>query len=73
MGMTILYAFLRPFEPVLLFLVIPMPVVFAVGAFVAYDLYRAVTHRQGTVGSAGHIGGALAGTFYYFWKIRTRL
>jgi membrane associated rhomboid family serine protease len=73
MGMTILYAFLRPFEPVLLFLIIPMPVVVAVGAFVAYDLYRAVTHRQGNIGSAGHIGGAIAGTLFYFLKIRGRL
>jgi hypothetical protein len=55
MGMTMLYAFLRPFEPVLLFFIIPMPVIAAVRAFVAYDLYRAVTHRQ------GNIGGAIAG------------
>jgi membrane associated rhomboid family serine protease len=73
MGMTILYAFIRPFEPVLLFFIIPMPVIVAVGAFVAYDLYRAVTHRQGNIGSAGHIGGAIAGTLYYFLKIRGRL
>jgi membrane associated rhomboid family serine protease len=72
MGMTMLYAFLRPFEPVLLFFIIPMPVIVAVGAFVAYDLYRAVTHRQGNIGSAGHIGGAIAGTLYYFLKIRGR-
>jgi membrane associated rhomboid family serine protease len=72
MGMTILYAFLRPFDPVLLFFIIPMPVVVAVGAFVAYDLYRAATHRQGNIGSAGHIGGAIAGTLYYFLKIRGR-
>lgn len=72
MGMTMLYAFLRPFEPVLLFFIIPMPVIGAVGAFVAYDLYRAVTHQQGNIGSAGHIGGAIAGTLYYFLKIRGR-
>jgi hypothetical protein len=72
MGMTILYACIRPFEPVLLFLVVPVPVIGAVGAFVAYDLYRAVTHRQGNIGSAGHIGGALAGILYYFLKIRGR-
>ncbi len=72
MGMTMLYAFLRPFDPVLLFFVIPMPVIVAVGAFVAYDLYRAVTHRQGNIGSAGHIGGAIAGTLYYFLKVRGR-
>ena len=50
-----------------------MPVIVAVGAFVAYDLYRAVTHRQGNIGSAGHIGGAIAGSLYYFLKIRGRL
>lgn len=72
MGMTILYACLRPFDPVLLFFIIPMPVIAAVGAFVAYDLYRAVTHRQGNIGSAGHIGGAIAGALYYFFKIRGR-
>jgi hypothetical protein len=56
MGMTMLYAFLRPFEPVLLFFIITMPVIAAVRAFVAYDLYRTVTHRQ------GNMGGAIAGT-----------
>ncbi|CAF1163353.1 unnamed protein product [Adineta steineri] len=72
MGMTMLYAFIRPFDSVLLFFIIPMPVIVAVGAFVAYDLYRAVTHRQGNIGSAGHLGGALAGTLYYLLKIRGR-
>ena len=72
MGMTMLYAILRPFDPVLIFFIIPMPAIFRVGAFVAYDLYRALTHRQGNIGSAGHLGGALAGTLYYLLKIRGR-
>lgn len=71
--MTIVYACISPFEPVLLFFIVPMPVFVAVGAYVGYDLYRALTHRQGQIGSAGHVGGAIAGVIYYFWKIRMRL
>ena len=73
MGMTMLYAFLQPFDTVLIFFVIPMPVFLGVGAFIAYDLYRMVTRQRGNIGSAGHIGGALAGSLYYFLKIRGRL
>ncbi|CAF1423696.1 unnamed protein product [Rotaria sordida] len=73
MGMTVLYSFLRPFDTVLLFFIIPMPVIVGVGAFITYDLYRAITHRQKNIGSAGHIGGAIAGALYYFLKIRGRL
>ncbi|CAF1508912.1 unnamed protein product [Rotaria magnacalcarata] len=73
MGMTVFYSFIRPFDTVLLFFVIPMPVIVGVGAFIAYDLYRALTHRQGNIGSAGHIGGAIAGAVYYVLKIRGRL
>ncbi|CAF2137188.1 unnamed protein product [Rotaria magnacalcarata] len=73
MGMTVFYSFMRPFDTVLLFFVIPMPVIVGVGAFIAYDLYRALTHRQGNIGSTGHIGGAIAGAMYYVLKIRGRL
>lgn len=72
MGMTVLYSFLRPTDTVLLFFVIPLPVVLGVGAFIMYDLYRALTHRQKNIGSAGHIGGAIAGALYYVLKIRGR-
>ncbi|CAF1137775.1 unnamed protein product [Didymodactylos carnosus] len=70
MAMTILYAFLHPFDTVLLFFIIPMPVFVGVGAYICYDLYRAATGRQGTIGSAGHIGGAVAGALFYLLKIR---
>ena len=50
-----------------------MPVTVGVGAFVMYDLYRAITHCQKNIGSAGHIGGAIAGVLYYFLKINGRL
>ncbi|CAF4671187.1 unnamed protein product, partial [Rotaria sp. Silwood2] len=60
MGMTVLYSFLRPFDAVLLFFIVSLPVIVDVGAFIAYDLYRVITHRQKNIGSPGHIGGVIA-------------
>ena len=49
---------------------VPMPAIAAVGLFVSYDLYMALTNPQRKIASAGHLGGAAFGLWYYLARIR---
>ncbi|KAI8804021.1 hypothetical protein BJ742DRAFT_826870 [Cladochytrium replicatum] len=71
-GISLLFALVWPTATVTLFFVVPLPAIFAVGGFVAYDLYRASTVTSGRIDTAGHLGGALYGVAYWAVRLRTK-
>ncbi|KAJ3093766.1 hypothetical protein HDU97_009050 [Phlyctochytrium planicorne] len=69
---TLLFALTYPQFPITIFFFIPVPAILGIGGFLAYDLYMASSGRQGTVDSAGHVGGALFGLAYWLLRVRRR-
>jgi membrane associated rhomboid family serine protease len=72
-GVILLFAFLYPRARILLFFVIPMPVMVGVAAFVGLDLAGLIWQAEGgglPIGHGAHLGGAATGTLYYFFVIR---
>jgi len=67
-----LAALMNPAQKVLLYFVIPVPVLAAVGMFVVYDAYQAIQGRMDGVAHAAHLGGSAIG-FLYFMAFRRRL
>ncbi|EDQ88025.1 uncharacterized protein MONBRDRAFT_33060 [Monosiga brevicollis MX1] len=61
-----MFALINPMRPIYVFLIIPVPAILAVGAFLAYDIQAsAQLSRHSNVDHAGHIGGALTGLIFY--------
>ncbi|KAI9101036.1 hypothetical protein DFS34DRAFT_612968 [Phlyctochytrium arcticum] len=69
-GCTLVFAATYPRVPIYLFMVIPVPAALAIGGFVAYDVFRGVTGTGGRTDTAAHIGGAMAGFAYWWFKVR---
>ncbi|KAH9943094.1 uncharacterized protein BXZ73DRAFT_40535 [Epithele typhae] len=65
-----LSACVSPRTTFLIYGIVPLPAwVFLAGIF-AWDGYSAITHRQSSTDSAGHIGGLLTGVVYFLAKRR---
>jgi len=72
-GVVLLFAFLYPRARILLFFVIPMPVMVGVAAVVGLDLAGLIWQIEGgglPIGHGAHLGGAATGALYYFLVIR---
>eukprot|EP00730_Choanoeca_flexa_P004127 TRINITY_DN11605_c2_g1_i1.p2 TRINITY_DN11605_c2_g1~~TRINITY_DN11605_c2_g1_i1.p2 ORF type:complete len:302 (+),score=25.84 TRINITY_DN11605_c2_g1_i1:2395-3300(+) len=66
LGTCVFYAMMYPFRPIYVFMVVPIPSIVAIGAFVAYDVTRSSQDAMGDMTDhAGHVGGALAGLLFY--------
>lgn len=61
LGLTSVFALTNPNATIYLFLVIPVPALWCFIGFTAWDILS---------GHAGHLGGALYGSAYFFWKLR---
>ncbi|KAJ3045460.1 hypothetical protein HK097_001191 [Rhizophlyctis rosea] len=69
-GPMVLYACMYPRAQVLLFMVLPVPAWAAIGGFFCWDLWRSVKGSTGLTDSAGHVGGAVAGLAYWWYRFR---
>lgn len=72
-GVVLLFAFMYPREKILLFGIIPMPALIGSLAFVGLDIWGLIAQAEGgglPIGHGAHLGGALAGVLYYFYRIR---
>ena len=72
-GLLVCYSFLYPRHTILLFFVIPMPVIVAALAFVGWDLwglYQQAIGGGGNIGHGAHLGGAACGLVFYFFFLR---
>jgi membrane associated rhomboid family serine protease len=76
MGVMALYAIFYPFETVLLFWFLPVPIWLLLSAYVIFDLHPVLLALSGTpvytgVAHAGHLGGLAFGWLY--WRLGLRL
>lgn len=67
-GPMVFFTLLYPRAQMLLFMVIPVPAWAAIGGFFVWDVWRSLGGRSGVTDSAGHVGGAVAGIGYWWWK-----
>jgi membrane associated rhomboid family serine protease len=76
MGVMMLYVIFYPFETILLFWLIPVPLWVLLGLYVVYDLHPVLLALAGDrlysqVAHAGHLGGLAFGLLY--WRLGLRL
>jgi membrane associated rhomboid family serine protease len=76
MGVTMLYVIFYPYETILLFWFLPVPLWAMLGLYVIYDLHPVLLQLSGDrvftgVAHAGHLGGLAFGFLY--WKLGLRL
>ena len=60
-GVLIAYSLLKPFDILLLFLVLPMPAIVFTALYIGYSMYASVYQKNSRIGHDAHLGGALAG------------
>lgn len=75
-GIVLVFALMFPREKILLFGIIPLPALVGALAFVGLDVWGLIAQAEGgglPIGHGAHLGGALAGTIYYFKRIRPSL
>ncbi len=75
-GLILVFSFLYPREKIYIFGIIPIPALWGALAFVGLDVWGLVEQTRGSglpIGHGAHIGGALFGTFYYFFFLRPKM
>ncbi|MEQ1878155.1 MAG: rhomboid family intramembrane serine protease [Bdellovibrionia bacterium] len=75
-GVVLVFSLVFPREKILIFGVIPVPAIWGAVAFVAIDVWGLVNQAGGGesfIGHGAHLGGAFAGTLYYFLFLRSKL
>ncbi|KAJ2802859.1 hypothetical protein H4R20_003117 [Coemansia guatemalensis] len=72
MGITTLFACLYPTSTIFV-LFVPMPAWLAASGFMVWDIWRLVNAHRTRVDGAGHLGGALAGLGYYWFRLRPHI
>ncbi|KAJ2081147.1 hypothetical protein H4R24_002569 [Coemansia sp. RSA 988] len=72
MGLTTLFACLYPTSTIFV-LFVPMPAWIAATGIVVWDMWRVVNAHSTRVDGAGHLGGALAGLGYYWFRLRPHI
>lgn len=70
MAIATVSALLFPRRILLVFFILPMPALTAMGAFVLFDLWGLVSPGADSVAHAAHLGGAAWG--YLWWRFRAR-
>ncbi|KAE8229055.1 hypothetical protein CF326_g5989 [Tilletia indica] len=70
MGLGSLIAFLNPSLKMYVWGVLPVPMWLLIGGYVAYDFSSVALDRRDFVSHAGHLGGVLYGTAYYYFVLR---
>jgi rhomboid-like protein len=78
-ALILVFSLMFPREKILLFGIVPMPALGGALLFIGLDIWGLVAQAEGgglPIGHGAHLGGALAGTvFFYFWvkpRIRSR-
>jgi len=76
MGVMMLYTIYYPFQTVLIFWLVPVPIWVLLSVYVIYDLHPVLLALAGdqvfsTVAHAGHLGGLAFG--FVYWKLGLRL
>lgn len=74
-GILIVFGLMFPRQKILLFGIIPLPAIFAAFAMVGLDLWGLYRQAHGStlpIGHGAHLGGALAGLLYWFFRLRGR-
>lgn len=75
-GILLVFGLLFPRHRILLFGIIPLPAIFAAFAMVGLDLWGLYRQAHGStlpIGHGAHLGGALAGFLYWFFRLRGRI
>lgn len=75
-GLLLVFALLFPRQRILLLGIIPMPAIFGAFLIVGIDLWGLYRQAHGgtlPIGHGAHLGGALAGLLYYFFRLRPLL
>jgi rhomboid-like protein len=74
-ALILLFSFLHPRERIFLLGLIPVPAAWGSAIFIGLDLWGLIEQRSGNglpIGHGAHLGGALAGTIYYFVFLKKR-
>jgi rhomboid-like protein len=74
-GLVLVFALLFPKAKILVFGIIPVPALLGAIGLAGLDVWGVFAQTQGgglPIGHGAHLGGALAGLFYYFAWIRPR-
>jgi membrane associated rhomboid family serine protease len=72
-GFILIFCLLFPKEKILLLGLIPLPAMFGALVFIGLDLWGLAAQRGGgglPIGHGAHLGGALTGIVWYFWRLR---
>lgn len=69
-GVTTLFAILFPHATVQLMFFINLPAWGVAAGLSAWDLWRLFNHDKTRTDGAGHLGGAMAGLGYYWFRLR---
>ncbi|KAJ1727013.1 hypothetical protein LPJ61_004814 [Coemansia biformis] len=72
-GIATLFACLYPNASLLVFFVVPAPAWLVATGLVGWDIWRVLSMQQSSVDGAGHLGGAVAGLGYYWFRLRPHL
>lgn len=75
-GVLMVFCLLFPYEKILLLGIIPLPAFFGALLFIGLDIWGLVAQSHGgglPIGHGAHLGGALAGFFYYLFFLRQRV
>jgi rhomboid-like protein len=70
-GVILLFSLMFPKEKILLFGIIPLPAIWGAILFIGLDVWGLFAQAEGgglPIGHGAHLGGALTGIIYYFWK-----
>jgi hypothetical protein len=75
MGVMMLYTMHYPRDTILLFMILPVQIRFAMAAYVIWDLYPVLTSLAGErdrsgIAHAAHLGGLIFGFLYYRYQWR---
>lgn len=72
-GVVMVFALLFPRERILLFGLVPLPALWGAFAFAGLDIWGLMAQADGgglPIGHGAHLGGALTGLVYYFFRLR---
>lgn len=72
-GFVFVFCLMFPKEIIYLFGFIPIPALIGALAFVGLDIWGIISQAQGgglPIGHGAHLGGAITGVIWYFFKIR---
>lgn len=75
-GVILVFVLMFPREKLYLFGLIPIPALFGALVFMGLDVWGLIAQAEGgglPIGHGAHLGGAVFGIFYFFFRLRPRL